>query len=200
MSQTKDLETVIPEGELWAFPSELTSLERALDIGEQYQAYKWWEVLQQEDQGPIANFLSLMKSFMDEQTEEFIIYGIEDPLYAALLAIGSTARHEESYNDVDFLFITNMIYRDMDRFDPHGELVWDFDYSIDPTIPEAYEGRMPKHKPRSLITLIPRETDGKKIHLTLQPEVRSVEDWLEVDDKANILLYRTDHERGLVRR
>lgn len=210
MDSDSELEHVGLIGDVWKYPDELGRFKPGLLIGEQYGVSKWWEVLSPKDRFGLLPFLNSFYDFlcksMDERNDELGQYSFfRYENYCALFAIGSTARHEKEYGDIDFLLVTDMIYRDMGLieleyfFEEDEEYAMStvFQYGIDPTLDEAYKNSRggASAEERSVIELNPRNSYGgldKKIHLTLQPEVESVEDWQEIDEEALVLVYRTD--------
>ncbi len=197
----KELDRIVLSGEIWEFPPELSFLVPNLKVGEQYEVAKWWELIQKADGDAITHFLKVMTHFSEENTARLIYrWRKQTPTeqifpYTALFSIGSTARKEANYNDIDFLFVTNLIHRDAYEYDPKEVLEKEFSYHIDPTIGEAYLNHGLGGE-RSLITLTTKSFTSKKIHLTFQPEVYSLENWLEHDKEAKILLYRSDRKAG----
>lgn len=203
-------------GEVWQFPKELSFLEAALEVGNQYSVAKWWSVLGDRNHEAIVCFLRAIVPFLDGRATKLAIdmkelhrrlrqNGYYDEYYApyaAIFAIGSTARQEPNFHDIDFLLITNQIFRDMDCYDPKSAVKRDFRYDINKTINEAYRSRGRRIspddcEPRNVITLAPKRfKDACSIHLTLQPEIRSIEDWLDADEEAKVFLYTTDVEKG----
>jgi len=187
------LERRLLSGKVGKFPKELQQFQRDLEIGDQFNLAVWWQVIHQEDKQTVVSFLKNTWDFFSTRIPEIKMLSDDWIPYCALFAIGSTTREEENYSDVDFLLITNLIYREMDYLDPQEILRKQFDYCISPTIPEAYRGHDTGGK-RSVITLTPKEGLAKRIHLTLQPEISNVEYWKEEDKESKVLIYNTDRQ------
>ena len=129
--------------------------------------------------------------------------------YGALYAIGSTARlaHqrlscspriEESsggttrtYGDIDLLFVTNELTRDI------GELItpfpipvgWRYEWKTFPEEAYKHPERISGQGERSIARITSPIDGASTIHLTIQPEVRSKEYWDQVDTKEKVFIY-----------
>ncbi len=156
----------------------------------------WYFFLQLEDRINVDKVLSASYDCILYQAPR---YSSDNVYYFVMNAIGSTARAEPDYEDVDLLFFTNTGLRGWDRLkrldtDLELRLKDDFDYvwNLDPE--EAY---LRKNLPKRLfLGLTPLRGAGKKIHLTLQPGITSEEEWAGKDNEQRIVIYRDGDVSG----
>lgn len=112
--------------------------------------------------------------------------------YFVMNAIASTARAEPDYDDVDLLMFTNALRSHISYLSRLEEMLErDFIYGWDMNPGEAYE-----RPGRSVLELIPIGGKGKKIHFTVQPEIRSEGEWNKLDQESRVVIYRLGDTSG----
>jgi len=198
MTYDPDLEEKEPI-EIFTEPKEVVLFEDDLTLRELYELTRWWEFLKEQDHPSVADFLNITYIFFEQAFKKAKV--LSDPWRQGfcLYAIGSTARKEPGYHDIDFLLINNLITRDLGTIDPQDVLEKRFNYSLNHPIPEQYD-RYRDLGERVIISLEDKSRPASRIHLTLQPEVRSEEKWEELDTQPKIVIYRNSTPQNIVRK
>ena len=193
-------------------PRSLAFVKSSLYDGEGEKWLDWYGTLHTPDKINVGRFLRHSYTWMSDEAEQLRArYQSEAKQtgrepdgeflkgdYFIVSAIGSTARGEQTYNDVDLLIVTNRIWRDMGSFERDllaQMTAQGFHYTIDPTVSEAY--RSPWGRPdRTLVTLTPKQGTGKGLHDTVQPEIPNERYWQERDGDSKVVLYRFGDTTG----
>ena len=126
------------------------------------------------------------------------------PEHAFSNAIGSTVSGKKDYNDIDFLWICgggcpwkpSYLYAVSDQWEV--DLRSKFKYNVDHEIlNKEYRGFLCQGMPdRSLIELVPKQGEGKSIHIVVQPEINLESQWDDADDEPRIVLDRVKNKTG----
>ncbi len=196
-------------------PKSLPFVKNSLYNGEGEKWLGWYSTLQQPDKRNVGRFLRHSYAWMSDESEQ--VRQARDRYqneakeagrepdeeflkgdYFMVSAIGSTVRGEQNYGDVDLLVVTNRIWRDMDSFEANllgQRLAQYFDHTIDPTVSEAYERSWARPN-RTLVTLHPKQGTGKRLHVTVQPEIPNEKYWREHDGDSSVVLCRFGDTTG----
>lgn len=168
-------------------------VKRTLKLGELEKIAAWYPTLKPSDQETTLKFLQISYTWAS---------GARLPQrrgdYFLMNAIGSTVPRDgkmnPNYGDVDFLLVTNRLWRDLvgPADELESKLSKVFDVTADQTVDEAYMNR----PERTVMRLVPHSQPGSSLHLTLQPEQFSEQIWAEQDKEPRIVIYRVGDTMG----
>lgn len=180
-----------------SIPKDINFITENLAESELDKVIKWYTLLKEADRNNALFVIQYLhaKGMQSCEPEKISSYSLTN-------VIGSTARMEENYKDIDFLLIgDNGMYQPPVLYSLDN--IWErnlrtrFDYSLDNEIlNEEYRSFLCQRMPdRSLVTLIPK-SEGTSIHLVLQPGINLEEQWDKVDSKPRIVLDRIKNPTG----
>ncbi|MFH1421010.1 MAG: hypothetical protein ABIG30_03570 [Candidatus Aenigmatarchaeota archaeon] len=165
-------------------PVSFPFARESLSTDEFHEFLEWYSVLRTPDKENVETFLLGSLKWITQDC-----WAHSDQSYFVMNAIGSTTKKEPSYEDVDFLLLTGD-WKIIDLLDKIGRAVGAdvFDYKRDNIFDGDYQ--IPDSPKRSLLTLTPRRSSGKTLHLTVQPETPSETEWAKRDKRERIVIYR----------
>lgn len=178
-------------------PRSLSFVKQSLFPEERVKWQEWYNTLSNPDKRNAGVFLREFHQWNERAKEEHPYASLNSD-YFVISAIGSTARLSPEYHDVDLLIVTNRIWRDMNTISQlelalHKSF---FHCDINPTMEDCYT--MHGRPERTTMALLP--SAGRRLHVTIQPEIVSEKDWndYESDQKLSdrIVLYRTGDTVG----